>query len=274
MQQKELYDVIIVGASIEGIALAEYLLTNKPELKIAIVSRSFKYLAQKAGALNIDELTGEVVLSTYYHGVIGFTLKDRRAVYGKKAVIATGTKPIKPFINDPKLKNSGMVYSPADIINISKNHQVVVAGSSADAVKYSIELAKRFKYVYLCSKEFNLDCDTKLLKKLNDLPNVVHLPGCNIVSYKKDRNGRIQEVTLDTYSTIHCAALVGAFGRLPDISGVSPKMLEVDLDGYAVVTNKNESTKIPGIYVISACARRNTKHMLTVVGDAILGGKE
>jgi len=273
MQQNELYDVIIIGASAEGLTLANYLLLNKPDLKIAIISKSFKYLTQKLNTLVADKFTGEVILSTYYHGIIGFILKDKRTIYGKKAVIATGTKPIKLSTDDPKLKNSGIIYNPVDLTNISKNHQVVIVGNSAEAVKYSIELSKKFKYIYLCSKEFKLNCNAKMIKKLNELPNVVHLPGCNIVSYKKDKNGRIQEVTLDTYSTIHCAALIGAFGRMPDVSGISTKMLEVDLDGYAVVNSKNESTKIPGIYVIGACARRNTKHMLTVVGNAILGGK-
>jgi len=267
MHQKELYDVIVIGASVEGIALCEYLNAENPDLKVALVSKSFKYLTPKNKLTATVQIVGESVYSSYYHGVIGFTLKDKSALYGKAAVIATGSKPIK--------NNAipGIVHKPIDIPEVSKNSQVVVNGGTADAVKYSIELSKKFKYVYLCSSEFDINCDLRLKKKLNDLPNVVHLPGCNIVSCRRDKNGKLQEVTLDTYSTIHCSALVGAYGRLPDISGISVKMLDIDKDGYAVVNNKNASTKVSNIYVVGPCAKRNTKHLLTVVGNNLLGGK-
>jgi len=271
MHQNELYDVIVIGASVEGIALCEYLNAKNPNFKVALISKTFKYLTSKTKLASTTQIVGESIYSSYYHGVIGFTLKDKKTVYGKTAVIATGSKPIKPLPDCDCFKNSGIVYKPIDIENASKNEQVVVNGSNTDAVKYAIELSKKFRYVYLCSYKFKLDCDTRLLKKLNDLPNVVHLPGCNVMACKKGKNGKLQEITLDTYSVIHCSALVGAFGRLPDVSGISPKMIEVDDAGYAITKAHNETTKVPGIYALGACTNHNTKQSITVVGNALLG---
>lgn len=268
--QNELFDVIVVGATPEGIALCEFLAKASPDLKVALISKSFCYVTPKTNLEGIEQVQNEVIFSSYYKGLIGFTLKDRRSLFCEYAVIATGSKPVKLPADVPWLKSSGIVYKPADIASVSKNHQVVVNGNGKDAVEYAITLAKDFKYVYLCNKNHHLDCDVRLKKKFVALQNVVYLPGCSIVSCKKNRKGRLQEVTLDTYSVIHCAALIGAYGRTPDVSGITKKMLEVDEQGYAIVKEKNESVVTPNVFALGRCARHNTKRMVTIIGNELI----
>ena len=139
------------------------------------------------------------------------------------------------------------------------------------AVSYALELAKKFKYVYLCSSVFKLDCNSKLLNKLNNTANIVHLPNCHIVSCKNDKEGKLAEITLDTYETIKCSALVVALGRLPDASGVSPRMIELDQDNYIKTNSLHQTTVVPTIYAIGECTRHNTKRSVTTVCNHILG---
>ena len=269
MQQNELYDVIILGASDAGIALCEMLKAKSPETKVALVSKHFNYVRSANKLLDTKLISGESVISSYNHGVIILTLKDRSLVVGKNLVIATGGKPIKA--TKDAFKNTNICYKPSEITINPKNRPAVVYGDGELAVSHALELAKKFKYVYLCSSVFKLDCNSKLLNKLNNTANVVHLPNCHITSCKNDKEGKLAEVTLDTYETIKCSALVLALGRLPDVSGVGARMIELDQDSYVKINSLHQTTIVPTIYAVGECTKHNTKRSITTVCNHILG---
>ena len=136
---------------------------------------------------------------------------------------------------------------------------------------FALTMAKKFKYVYLCSDVFKLNCDTKLLKKLNETANIVHLPNCFITSVKNDKEGNLQEIALNTYDTINCAALVLALGRKPYVNGIDLKMVELDADKYVIINSQHQTTRVPNIYAIGECTKHNTKRSITLVGSQLLG---
>jgi len=273
MQQTNLYDIIIVGASKDGLKLAE-LLSGQP-VKVALVSKTFNQIPKKHSILdNIIKITGEVVYSSYYHGLITFTLANGQKVVGQSAVIATGTKPTKPSYFSEKLKNLPLCTKPVEALVHAKNNQIVVYGNTVEAIKYAIQLSKHFRYIYLCSEAFNLAGSDSLHKKLAGNTNIVHLPGCKIMSYKADKNNNLREVTLDTYSVIHCAAVVLACGRTPDSTGISDKMVELNSVG-AIITDKfNRTTKVPNIYAIGECSTHSSKQSIMTVKNMLLKNKE
>ena len=110
-----------------------------------------------------------------------------------------------------------------------------------------------------------------MLNKLNNTANIVHLPNCHIVSCKNDKEGKLVEITLDTYETIRCSALVVALGRLPDVSGIGVRMIELDQDNYIKINSLHQTTVVPAIYAIGECTRHNTKRSITTVCNHILG---
>ncbi len=268
MLQNELYDIIILGASESGIALCEMIKAKSRETKIALVSKHFNYVKSTNKLLDTKLITGESVLLSYNHGAIILSLKDRSLVVGKNLVIATGGKPIT--VAKDVFKNINICYKPSEITVKSKNKPAVVYGDGELAVSYALDLAKKFKYVYLCSSAFELDCDSKLLHKLNNTANVVHLPNCHIASCKNDKSGKLEAITLDTYETIRCSALVLALGRLPDVSGVGTKMIELDQDKYIKINSLHQTTIVPAVYAIGECTRHNTKRSITTVCNHIL----
>ena len=268
MQQNELYDVIILGASNEGIMLAEYIKSKEPAKKVALVSKHFNFVKTNNNLLDTVLITGESVYSSYNHGVIILTLKDRRIVIGKNLVLATGGNPI--LGHSDRYKNKNICYNPRNIKINSKNKPAVVYGEDTNAVNFALSMAKKFKYVYLCSEAFKLNCDSKLLKKLNDVPNIVHLPNCHIASCKNDKEGNLCEVTLDTYETIKCSALVLSFGRTPDVNGIDLKMIELDSDKYVKINTQHQTTIVPTIYAIGECTKHNTKRSITMVGNSLI----
>jgi thioredoxin reductase len=249
----QLYDVIVIGASEEGISFCEQLLAKTTGLKVALVSRNFNRPVEVVG---LTKISGEVIFSTYNRGMIGLTLHDRTQVFGVNVIIAVGTKPIKS-----NLKNNNIHYNLLNI-KTSKTTPVVVAGNNNLAVSYALALAKKFKYVYLCSNSVELDCDAKYIKKLENVANIVHLPNCNVLSCKNDKDGKLVEIQLDTYSSIRCSALVMSLGRIPDNPGLSKRMIEVDPNGYVITKEFNVTTIIPNIYAIGSCAKNGTKTRL------------
>lgn len=273
MQQNELFDIVILGASEHGLALAEYIKAKQPETKLAIVSKHFDLAKRREKLADTTLIQEESLFSSFNRGLIVLTLKNRQIVAGKNLVIATGGTPIHAAADKFK-NNKNVCYSPKEITVDPKNKPAVVYGNGEDAVAFALELAKRFKYVYLCSSTFELDCDARLVKKLNDMANIVHLPNCNIASSKNNKEGKLVEITLDTYDTINCSALVLALGRKPCVDGIDPKMVELDEDGYIEINARHQTTKVPNVYAIGECTKHNTKRSIATVGNYLIqGGK-
>ena len=263
MNPNQLYDIIVVGASAEGVAFCEKLLSKTKEVKVALISKHFKHLT-KQNLEGIDLIEQEVVHSNYRHGLLIVSLADSTNICGKTVIIATGSKPIKST-----LKSANIYYNISDL-KPNKNGQAVIWGNDALAVKYALKLSKKFKYVYLCNNSLILNCDTKLITKIENTANIVHLPNCNIIACKNNKEGNLVEVQLDTYSSIKCSALVMSLGRSPENPGISKKMVELDVDGFVKTKAFNETTKVPNIFAIGECTRHASSHSTTLTLNHII----
>jgi thioredoxin reductase len=264
-----IYDVIIVGATPEGIELAKKLsATNK---KIIIISSKFYTTID---CENVSQLEAEVVFLSYIRGLIGANViqeNSKGIIYGTNLVLATGTKPIKTSLRNPNIR-----YKALDIPGKHKSEPAVIYGNNEEAASYALDLAKRFCYVYFCTKDFELNCSKRLQKKINETANIVHLPGCNIMSCKNDKDGKLAEVTLDTYATITTTALIFALGRIPDMPNFARRFIDTDKDGFADIKEFNESKLVPGIYAIGSLCRTKAKKDITKLATHLItkGGQE
>ena len=161
----QLYDVVVIGASEEGISFCEQLLKKTVGVKVALVSRTFNKPINIEG---LTKITGEVIFSAYNCGMIGLTLADRSQVFGVSIVIAVGTKPVRSALKNPNIK-----YNLADL-KASKSAPAVVVGNDNLAVSYALTMSKKFKYVYLCSNTVDLECGSKYLPKIVSIRHENH----------------------------------------------------------------------------------------------------
>ena len=265
MYQNKIFDVIIVGASYEGIALCEYLTAKNRALKVALVSSNFSNCKPRQTLDTIMKVEHTVVYSSYVHGLIGFELEDGSKIFGLNAVIATGSKPVKLDFNCPNI-----YYKTADVKHATKNNQTIVIGDSARAIHAAFWAAKECKYVYLCSPTFDLDGSKEELLRLSSIDNIVHLPNCKVVETKNNRYGNLIEATLSTYDTIRCNSIIAITERLPDVPQLNPLMISLDNDGYLEVNHLGEIAKVPKLFALGACTRHNSKRNITVVGRRII----
>ena len=257
--KNKLYDVIIVGASEEGLNFCTQLKNKAPNAKIAFISKHFNFRTKKHNLEGVDIFEKEAVFSYYRQRLLGIYTADREGVFGKAIVLATGSKPTKSTF-----KNTNIRYN-IEGIKPSKNTAAVVFGDSNLAASYAIQLAKKFKYIYLCSNSISLNCDSKYIKKIENIANIVHLPNCNITACKNDKEGNLSEIQLDTYSSIKCSTLVMCLGRSPEVSGIDKRIVKLDSEGYIVTKEFCETTEIPNIFAIGACTKNSKTKILPVV---------
>jgi len=261
-----IYETIIIGATPEGLDLAEQL--SGEGRKTIIISSHFRYRTSKHKLEGVEQLEATAVFLSFSHGLFGVnveTTTSKGAVFGCNVVFATGTKPIKS-----SLKNSNIVYKAIDLIGKHKSEPVVIYGNNDTAVSYALDLAKRYCYVYLCTPDFELGNNKRLAKKINETANIVHLQGCNITGCKNDKEGKLVEVSLDTYTNITTKALVVALDRSPDIPSWTKRYLSVLPNGIADVTVNCESTLVPGVYAIGALSDKSAKKDIKKLATTLL----
>lgn len=266
MQKNQIYDIIVVGASLEGLALYTYLKSKSSSLKVALISKHFKNNSAKNILDSEWTATTEALHINYVRGLYSIICTGNETYYSRYVVFATGSKPIMS-----QFKGNNIYYNVHDFKRSEKFLKpAVVVGEDQKAVDYALTLAKKFKYVYLCSPSLELYGDKKSMQKLNETVNIVHLPSCQVVSCKHNREGKLAEVTLDTYSTINCAALVFSLGRTPDVPNISRQLVSLTESGHIKVKAFNEFIPVPNLFAIGECSSHNTKNSISVVGKLLI----
>ena len=116
----------------------------------------------------------------------------------------------------------------------------------------------------------------KLMKKtlvLAEKPSVGR-DIARVLECKNDKNGKLTNLTLDTYATINTSTLVFATGRLPDVPAFSKRYILTDSEGFAVVDANGESSQVPGVYAIGSLCKTFTNKDLKHVAEHIINKKK
>ncbi len=263
-----LNDIIIVGASPEGIALCDYLCAKRPDLKIILISTHFNNICLRHKLNNVERITDTVIYSNYMHGVITLTLASGKLVHATNVVLATGTKPTKL-----DLCTKNIYYKASDVDVCSKVKQAVVIGNNSKAITAALWASRRFRYVYLCAPAIKIDATKKDVLRLSQVNNIVYLPNCSIRAVQNDKRGDLEKVILDTYEELNCHAILAITKRTPDVPKFNMNMIELE-DGYIKVNHVGETTVVPKIYAIGACTKHTSKRNITIVGKNILSKLE
>lgn len=244
-----LYDFIVIGASHDGYKIVKTLCKFKPNLKICFISKKFD--KKQILPENIVCVTGSPIYSTFNHGVIGINLSDK-AYFGTKIIIATGTKPKKLT----GLKTEYLGYKLSDLNIRSKITPIVIVGNNDEAAKGALTLAETHKYIYMCLRESELQCSDELKEKIMNKNNILVLPLSSVVACKHNKQNKLQEVKLSTYSVLKCGFIIAFTERSPELPRLANNMLTIDINGAIKVNKNNETEIIPNIYAIGSCASK------------------
>lgn len=262
-------DVIIIGASKEGINTAIQLAKKNLKINIVIISKDFKKWTSKYPQFpNIYKIEQEAVYINFNRGLYGVFLQDNSKLFSCNLIIATETK-MSPL----KVKNKIIteVYNKiTDAPKPTPESQAVVIGQDDAAVKLAIAAAKKYLYVYLCAETLKLLCNKDLKEKFSKVKNIALLPSCKIINSSTDKEGNLKDITLDTYATIRCNVIFMIGQNEPDIAYIPTKFVSLD-DSKAIITDEyNNSVKIPGIYAVGKCNANYKKSMVSKMCDMII----
>jgi thioredoxin reductase len=264
------YDLIIIGDSKEGNQLVKSIASENINIKIAFISREFKS-ATTPDFLNVEYLKDEVVLTDYKNRLFGCYLKGGGRLYATHLIFAVGQKYAPFTVNNKKVPK---VFNTAvDIPKEAKKLPAIVLVRNEADVKLAFEVAKKYKYAYLCLDEFagkySEDVNKKLLQKHSS--NIVVLPNTHIKKVSAYDETLIN-VELDSYSTVLCSAIYVKTDASPDTACIPARagLIKANEAGYLETTDKLESTLVQKCFAVGTCVQKCTKKMINSLIKAIL----
>ena len=260
-------DVIVVGDSKSGHEILDKIASSKLTTKVAFISQAFKSTTTH-DHVNVEYFRQEVEYISYRHRLFCCYLKNGDNVFSTHLIIASGLNYEPLIINNEQIP---CVFNTLDDIpKVAKDQPALVLCNQDSDAKFAIEVAKKYKQVYLCTPAVDLDksITTATAKKLSKVENLVVLPNTTIKRVLIDK-GLLQKVELDNYSEVNCAAIYAKTASKPAIDFI-PKKILITENGFPVVTDQCESTLVPKCYIIGNCLKKYTKAMEQTVVEAIL----
>ncbi len=265
------YDLIIIGDSREGNQIVKGIASANLNIKIAFISREFK-LATTPDFLNVEYIKDEVTFTDYKNRLFGCYLKNGSRLYATHLVFAMGQKYAPLTVNNKKVPN---VFNTAvDIPKEAKQLPAVVLVRTEADVALAFDVAKKYKYVYVCLDEFSGKLSEEVNRKLllKQAANIVVLPNTHINKVSTYDEVLIN-VELDNYSTVLCAAIFVKTDSSPDTSCISARagLIKANEAGYLETNDNLESTLVPKCFAVgNCCAQKCTKKMVNSLTEAIL----
>jgi thioredoxin reductase len=260
-------DVIIIGDSKSGHDILDKLALHKPAIKIAFISKTFKSTTAH-DYVNVKYFREEVEYVSYRHRLFCCYTKSGDNVFSTHLVIASGLD-YEPLLinNEPVI---GVFNNLDDIPKTAKDQPAVVICNQDSDAKFAMEVAKKYKQVYICTKATSMSdvVSSATAKKLDKIDNIVVLTNTSISKVTLDKNSR-QKIEFDNYSEVNCSAIYAKTPATPAIDFIPKKLLARE-DGYPIVTESCESTLVPGCFVAGNSLKKYTKSMEQCIIGTIL----
>ena len=261
-------DVMIVGDSATGHALLDKLASSKPSLNLAFISQAFKSTTTHA-YVNVKYFRREVGFVSFRNRLFCCYLTNGDHIYATHVIIASGLS-YAPLVIDGE-EVPCVFNNIDDIPSTAKSQPALVIGDQDADFKLALEIAKKYKQVYLCTKEITITDKTTATtaKKLDKTENLAILPN-TVVRKAISENGILQKVELDNYSTVNCSAIFVKTPAKPAVEFVPRKLIQKDEAGYLVVSENCESMVVPKCFAAGNCIRKYTKGMEQKLIETIL----
>lgn len=260
------FDVIIVGDSEIGNYLVKTIAGSNRLIKTAFISKDFKKKTTH-DFLNVEYIKNEVIFTDYKNRLFGCYLASGERYYCTHLIIATGVSYSPMLLNNKPVAN--VFNTITEVQHIAKQQVAIVIGAKDTDIKFALAVAKKYKYVYLCVNDIELDTSDALLKKLEKTENLLLLKNTSVTKVTAIDDDVIS-VSLDNYAKITCNAIFIKTNAFPETAFVSDRLVAKDCDGYIEINNMSESTKVPKCFAAGNCVKKNTKKQQLALVETIL----
>jgi alkyl hydroperoxide reductase subunit F len=297
LNEKEPFDVLIVGGGPAGAAAAVYaarkgirvgvaaerfggqtndtmaienyisvLETDGPKFAAALEAQVRHY---EVDIMNLQRAS-KIVPATEIGGLIGVEMANGATLHARSVILSTGARWRNVNVpGESEYKNKGVAYCPHCDGPLFKGKRVAVIGGGNSGVEAAIDLAGVVAHVTLVEFADALKADAVLVSKLKSLPNVsIHLN-----AQTTEITGDGQKVNGLSYKDrateqIHHVALEGVFvqiGLVPN-SEFLKGTVELSKFGEIVVDAKGH-TNLPGVFAAGDVTTVPYKQIVIAAGD-------
>lgn len=299
MENKEVYDVIIVGAGPAGMTAAVY--TSRANLSTLLIERGIPG-GQMANTEDVENYPGfDHVLgpdlsnkmfehamkfgAVYKYGDIKEIINEgplKKVVtgsdeyYAKTVIISTGADHKKLGVpGEDDLGGRGVSYCAVCDGAFFKNRELVVIGGGDSAVEEAVYLTRFASKVTIIHRRDELRAQ-KILQERAFSNDKVEFIWNKEVTNINENGGKVSTVKLKDTQTGEESELStdGIFiyvGTLP-LNGAFKDLDITNEDGY-VITDENMATKIPGIYAAGDIRDKTLRQIVTATGDGSIAAQ-
>lgn len=297
LNEKEPFDVLIVGGGPAGAAAAVYaarkgirvgvaaerfggqtndtmaienyisvLETDGPKFAAALEAQVRHY---EVDIMNLQRAT-KIVPATAIGGLIGVEMANGATLHARSVILSTGARWRNVNVpGEAEYKNKGVAYCPHCDGPLFKGKRVAVIGGGNSGVEAAIDLAGVVAHVTLVEFADALKADAVLVSKLKSLPNV----SIHVNAQTTEITGDGQKVNGLSYKDrateqIHHVALEGVFvqiGLVPN-SEFLKGTVELSKFGEIVVDAKGH-TNLPGVFAAGDVTTVPYKQIVIAAGE-------
>lgn len=295
---KEVYDVLILGAGPAGLTAAIY--AGRYQLKTVVVSKTFGGMANLAGEIDnwpgfsgsgLDLMVAfkkhaEKYGSVFIEGEVSVVKKDEvgfsvelegKIIRAKSLIVALGTEHKQLDIKGEKeFLGKGVSYCATCDAMFFKNKKVVVVGGANSAAKAALYLSELAKEVSIVYRKTQMRCEPISLKKIDKSPNIkiyYNSTPLEIIGDKKVKALKIkQEVNgKDEEKLLEVDGVFIQVGATPMTDVVSDLGLEF-CEGY-IKTDKEMITSVKGIFAAGDNTNNTFKQVVVAAGEGAVAAR-
>lgn len=286
------YNTVIIGSGVAGMTAAIYLkrahknicvLENGvPGGQITLTSSvknypGFKDISGADLALNIYNQVIDLGVEYKYKKATGIKLEEDRFIISttdeeitcSNLIIATGRSPRKLEVKmEDKLVGNGISFCATCDSSLYKGKKVAVVGGGTSALEESIYLSKICSSVTLIHRRDTFTAPESLINDVKSTDNINIITNSVIKEFKMKDN-KLSSVILEDHEhsqkEIDVDGCFEYIGQVPN-TDIFKELDILDDKGYVNVNN-NYETKIPGLYAIGDCIKKDLYQVITACSD-------
>lgn len=294
MAEQELFDLVIVGYGLTGLAAAMY--AGRLEMKTLLIGElpgglitwtdivenypGFKRLTGLELTAKLEEHAREYsakfvmgrVNEIQKQKTDSFLIKTTEGDFETKSVlIATGTRVKELEVPGAKeFKQKGIQFCALCDGALFKGKDMAVVGGSDSAAKEAIVLAKYARTVYLIHRGNQIRAEPPNMERLKNLSNVETIFQTNVTEFKGDKllTGVVLDKPYKGKKELSVGAAFMAIGHIP-LSDVVKSLGVKTNDHGEIVINRNSETNVPGIFAAGDVVDTRFKQAIVGVGEAV-----
>ena len=290
-----MYHTVIIGSGVAGMTAAIYLKRARKDICIlenGVPGGQITLASSVENYPGFSSITGSDLALNIYNQVLslGVTYKytkanqvkveddcitvitDKEEIQCKNLIIATGRAPRKLELTlEDRLVGSGISFCATCDSSLYKGKKVAVVGGGTAALEEAIYLSKICDSVTLIHRRNVFNATDALVDDVKNTKNITILTNRTVKEFKVNDNKLSGIVLEDKQKNQEEITVDGCFeyiGQVPNTK-IFENLDILDDKGYINV-DKNYQTKIPGIYAVGDCVKKDLYQVVTACSEGAI----